>query len=92
MLVDDIAEFSARPGIEATWRRVGSHLSTVLSATASAVGTGVSSAGLTPTAQAAITAASEEMEQWRAAAQTPLDAVLRRPAYRMVHAIEALDR
>ena len=92
VLVDDVAEFSARSDLQSTWPQVGSHLATVLSAAAAAVGTGVSAAGLGPTARAAITAANTEMERWRATAQTPLDAVLRRPVYRMVHAIEAFDR
>lgn len=92
VLLDDIAEFSARSDLRASWPRVGSHLVTVLSATAAAVATGVAPTGLSPAAETAVTTANAEMERWRASAQAPLDAVLRRPAYRMVHAIEAFDR
>ena len=92
VLVDDVAEFSARPDIEATWLEIAAHLATVLSATGAAVAAGVSLAGLAPAAQVMVDAADDEMVQWRATAQTPLDAVLRRPAYRVVHAIEAFNR
>ena len=92
VLVDDVAEFSARSDLEASWSGVGSHLAAVLSATAGAVGSGVSLAGLTPTAREMVDAASDEMEHWRAAERTPLNAVLRRPAYRVVRAVEGLDR
>ncbi|MEP6629585.1 MAG: FUSC family protein [Lapillicoccus sp.] len=92
VLVEDVAEFAARPGIGPTWDQVGPHLADVLSETAVAVGTGLTPAGLTPEARQSVAAAAQELERWRAAAPAPLDAVLRRSAYRIVHALEAFDR
>ncbi len=92
VLVEDVAEFSARADLAPTWERVGVPLAQVLTAAAAAVGTGLSPAGLTPAASRAIATANDGVERWRAAARTPLDAVLRRPAYRMVHALDAFDR
>lgn len=90
VLVEDVAELSARTDLTATWSRVGGRLAPVLSAAAAAVGTGLPPSGLAPGARAAVTRASEEIERWRAASATPVDAVLRRPAYQIVRALAEL--
>lgn len=90
VLVQDVAELSARTDLTATWSRVGGRLAPVLSAAAAAVGTGLPPSGLAPGARAAVTRASEEIERWRAASATPVDAVLRRPAYQIVRALAEL--
>lgn len=90
VLVDDVTEFSARPDIAPTWERFGSRLSRVLSQAATAA-TGLSPDGLTPAARSALATAGDEIARWRDASKSPLDAVLRRPAYRMVHTLEAFE-
>lgn len=92
VLLEDVAEFAARPGIAPTWEGIGGHLAPVLSASAAAIGTGLPPSGLTPGARAATQRAAAEVERWRASAPTPMDAVLRRPVFRIVHALQELDQ
>ena len=92
VLVEDVADLAARPDIGSTWDRMGAQLAPVLTHTAVAVATGLTPAGLTPEARESVAAAAQELERWRAGSPAPLDAVLRRPAYRIVHALEAFDR
>lgn len=92
VMVEDVAEFAARADLRPAWGRLGVRLVPVMSATAAAVGTGLPPSGLTPGARAAVARAADELEQWRAEASTPVDAVLRRPAFRMVRALARLEK
>jgi len=89
-MIDDVLEFSTRPDADTTWRQVGQPMARVVSTTAAAVSAGLFPDGLSPAGRLATATAADEVDAWRASARTPMDGVLRRPVYRLVHTLEAL--